>query len=152
MDILPATILDLNALRKLERACFDKDAWSLFDLIAVLSWMDVVRFKAVENSEMIGFVAGETRPSQGAAWIATIGVDPRFQRRGIGRALLHACEARINHPRIKLTVRVSNHSAISLYEKEGYCTLDIWRRYYSDGEDGLVMEKNLGNQHEHGGI
>lgn len=143
MDIVPANILDLNALRKLERACFDVDAWSLFDLIAVLSWPDVVRFKAVENGQMIGFVAGETRPSRGAAWIATIAVDPRFQRRGIGRMLLRACEARFRSPKVKLTVRVSNRGAISLYEQEGYRTSEIWHGYYKDGEDGLVMEKTL---------
>ena len=143
MEILPATILDLNALRKLEQVCFDKDAWSLFDLIAVLSWPDVVRLKAVEDGDMIGFVAGETRHSRGAGWIATIAVDPRYQRRGIGRALLQTCEARMKLPLVKLTVRVSNQKAISLYEKEGYHTVDIWSRYYRDGEDGLVMEKSL---------
>ena len=143
MEILTAGILDLNALRKLERACFDKDAWSLFDLIAVLSWGDVIRLKAVDNGNMIGFVAGDTRPSQGAAWIATIAVDPRFQRRGVGRALLLACEARVNSPNMKLTVRPSNHGAIAMYEKEGYRTVDIWKKYYNDGEDGLVMEKSL---------
>lgn len=143
MEILPAGILDLNALRKLEHACFDIDAWSLFDLIAVLSWPEVIRFKAVEGSQMIGFVAGETRHSHGEAWIATIAVDPRFQRRGIGRELLHACEAQFKSQKVKLTVRVSNQGAISLYEREGYRTTDIWRRYYKDGEDGLVMEKNL---------
>lgn len=143
MEILPATILDLNSLRKLERACFDKDAWSLFDLIAVLSWGDVVRLKAVEDGAMIGFVAGDTRPSQGVAWVATIAVDPRFQRRGVGRALLLACEARVNLPNMKLTVRASNHGAIALYEKEGYRPIDVWKKYYNDGEDGLVMEKVL---------
>ncbi len=142
MEIVPATILDLNALRRLEHVCFDKDAWSLFDLIAVLSWVNVVRFKALENGEMVGFVAGETRQADGSAWIATICVDPRFQRRGMGRALLRACEARIPQARIKLTVRVSNQNAIALYEKEGYRTVDIWRRYYRDGEDGVIMEKS----------
>ena len=143
MEIQPATILDLNSLRKLERACFDKDAWSLFDLIAVLSWGDVIRLKAVDNGNMIGFVAGDTRPSEGAAWLATIAVDPRFQRRGVGRALLLACEARVNSPNMKLTVRLSNLGAIAMYEKEGYRTVDIWNTYYNDGEDGLVMEKSL---------
>jgi ribosomal-protein-alanine N-acetyltransferase len=44
---------------------------------------------------------------------------------------------------MKLTVRMSNEPAISLYEKEGYRSVDIWKRYYNDGEDGLVMEKKL---------
>ncbi|HLA06869.1 MAG TPA: GNAT family N-acetyltransferase [Anaerolineales bacterium] len=143
MEIVPATILDLNPLRKLERACFEKDAWSLFDLIAVLSWPEIVRYKAVEDGQMIGFVAGDTRLLQGAAWIATIGVDPRYQRRGIGRALLRACEERIASKRLKLTVRMSNRAAVSLYEQEGYHTADVWKAYYNDGEDGLVMEKFL---------
>ena len=53
----------------------EKDAWPLLDLIAVLTWPDVVRLKAVENGELIGFVAGDPRPSEGASWVATIGVD-----------------------------------------------------------------------------
>lgn len=143
MEILSASILDLSALRKLEHLCFEKDAWSLFDLIAVLSWPDVVRLKAVDDDVMIGFVAGEKRSSQSSGWIATLAVDPQYQRRGIGRALLKVCEERLGMPRVKLTVRVSNRGAISLYEQEGYRTVDIWARYYNDGEDGLVMEKSF---------
>ena len=144
MEIQTASLRDLGALRRLEQVCFEKDAWPLLDLIAVLTWPDVIKLKAVEGGEMIGFVAGDPHPSEGASWIATIGVDPRYQRRGIGRALLHACEERTKFPRMKLTVRMSNQSAISLYEKEGYRSVDIWKRYYNDGEDGLVMEKILG--------
>ena len=44
---------------------------------------------------------------------------------------------------MKLTVRMSNGPAITLYEREGYRSVDIWKRYYNDGEDGLVMEKTL---------
>jgi ribosomal-protein-alanine N-acetyltransferase len=143
MEIQVASLRDLAALRRLEHACFEKDAWPLLDLIAVLTWPDVVKLKAVEDGEMIGFVAGDPRASEGASWIATIGVDPRYQRRGIGRALLRACEERLKLPRVKLTVRMSNQGAITLYEKEGYRSVDIWRKYYNDGEDGLVMEKTL---------
>lgn len=146
MEIQPASIRDLGALRRLENACFGKDAWPIFDLVAVLTWSDIIRLKAVENGEMVGFVAGDPRPSQGAGWIATIGVDPSYQHRGIGRALLRACEARMNFPRSKLTVRLSNDKAISLYEKEGYRVVEIWKKYYNDGEDGLVMEKILSHE------
>ena len=144
MEIQTASLRDLGALRRLEHACFEKDAWPLLDLIAVLTWPDVIRLKAVEDGELIGFVAGDPRPSEGASWVATIAVDPRYQRRGIGRALLHACEEKTKLPRMKLSVRISNKGAISLYEKGGYQAVDIWKNYYNDGEDGLVMEKPLG--------
>ena len=58
MEIQTASLLDLGALRRLERACFEKDAWPLLDLVAVLTWPEVVRLKAVDSGEMIGFVAG----------------------------------------------------------------------------------------------
>ena len=143
MEIQTASIRDLRALRRLENACFEKDAWPLLDLIAVLTWTEVIRLKAEEDGQLVGFVAGDPRPSKGVAWVATIGVDPHYQRRGVGRALLRACEEQVNLPRIKLTVRLSNRVAVSLYEKEGYRTIDIWKTYYDDGEDGLVMEKIL---------
>lgn len=143
MDIQIASLRDLSALRKLEQAIFEKDAWSLFDLMAVLTWPEVIRLKAVQDGEMVGFVAGDPRPSQDLGWIATIGVDPRYQHRGIGRALLRACEDRMKFSRSRLTVRMSNNNAISLYQQEGYRTVDVWKQYYNDGEDGLVMEKIL---------
>ena len=146
MEIQPANIRDLGALRRLENACFGKDAWPIFDLVAVLTWSDIIRLKAVEDGEMVGFVAGDPRPSQDAGWIATIGVDPNYQHRGIGRALLRACEERMKFPRSKLTVRLSNDRAISLYEQEGYRVVEIWKKYYNDGEDGLVMEKVLSHE------
>ena len=143
MEIRTANLLDLAALRKLEKTCFEKDAWSILDLVAVLTWPEVIRLKVVENDEMIAFAACDPRPSQAVAWIATIAVDPRWQRRGIGRMLIHACEEQVKQPRMKLSVRVTNYGAIALYEKEGYQTVDVWGRYYSDNEDALVMEKFL---------
>jgi len=143
MEIQTANIIDLGPLRRLESVCFDKDAWPILDLIAVLTWPNIIRLKAVEADEMVGFIAGDPRQSDGVAWISTIAVDPRFQRRGIGRALLQACETQLGFPVIKLSVRLSNYGAIALYEKEGYRTSDVWRGYYNDGEDGLVMVKKL---------
>src|SRR4026208_1781755 len=120
MDIQSANIMDLGALRRLEIICFGGDAWPLLDLMAVLTLPDVIRLKAVDSGAMIGFVAGDTRHSAGVLWISTIGVDPRYPRRGIGRALLLACEAQARLAMMKLTVRPSNRAAIALYEKEGY--------------------------------
>jgi len=142
MQILPATFLDLNALIKLERTCFGPDAWPLLDLIAVLTLANVVRLKAVETGEMVGFAAGDPRPAEGFSWIATIGVAPQWRRQGIGRELLRACEARLATPHLRLSVRVSNDAAIRLYREEGYQRVDVLQNYYKDGEAALVMQKS----------
>ncbi len=142
MEISTASLLDLNALNRLERLCFGEDAWPLFDLIAVLTFAEVVRLKAVESGEMVGFVAGDPKPSESLSWIATIGVLPEFRRRGIGRELLRACEAKLRTPRIRLSVRTSNAGAIRLYELEGYERVEVWQGYYNDGGAALVMEKH----------
>ena len=143
MQISKASLLDLNALRKLEKESFAKDAWPLLDLIAVLTFPDVIRIKATENQQMIGFIAGDPRLHDGWGWVATIAVDPRYRLKGIGRTLLHACEKELGVPRIRLTVRSSNQGAITMYEKEGYQTIDIWSAYYNDGESAMLMEKTL---------
>ncbi len=141
--IQPATWQDLNSLRQLERLCFPKDAWPLLDLVGVLTLPGVVRLKAELDGQMVGFIAGDIRPMQHMAWIATIGVLPDYRGRGIGRLLLEACEALIHEPRVRLCVRSSNETAIQLYLTSGYQRAGLWPNYYQDGEDALVMEKRL---------
>lgn len=141
MTILPASFLDVGPLQRIERACFEHDAWPFLDLMAVLTFPDVIRLKAVEDGQMIGFVAGDPRKSRQYSWIATIGVLPEYQRKGIGRALLRACEDQLQTPSIRLCVRIDNGGAIRLYEQEDYQRIDVWRNYYKGGGDALVMEK-----------
>jgi ribosomal protein S18 acetylase RimI-like enzyme len=145
MDILPATLRDLGQLRRIEQACFPKDAWPLLDLMAVLTWPEVIRLKAVMDSRMVGFIAGDPRRTEGMAWIATLGVLPEYRRQGIARLLLLECERRLHAQRLRLCVRLDNFGAIRLYEQEGYVRVGTWTKYYNDGGDALVMEKNRGN-------
>ncbi|MEJ5241340.1 MAG: N-acetyltransferase [Anaerolineales bacterium] len=141
--IRPAWIWDLGALYFLEHLCFGEDAWSIYDLVAVLTLPGVVRLKAVRRYRMIGFIAGDPHPAEGFAWIATIGVHPAYRRQGVGRALLRSCEARLQVPRVRLTVRRSNQAAIRLYEQEGYRIVDSIPAYYRDGETAWLMEKEI---------
>jgi ribosomal protein S18 acetylase RimI-like enzyme len=141
MDILPASLHDLGPLRRVEQACFPKDAWPLLDLMAVLTWPEVVRLKAVVDGQMVGFIAGDPRRDEGMAWIATLGVLPDYRRQGIARALLLECEKRLTASRLRLCVRLDNPGAIRLYEQEGYQRVGTWTKYYNDGGDALVMEK-----------
>ncbi len=139
--IEPASLRDLGALRHLEQVSFPKDAWPLLDLISVLSFGGVIRLKAVNEKQMVGFIAGDVRRMEGVAWIATLAVLPEHRGRGIGAALLQACEAQIPVNRIRLCVRPSNEEAIRLYERFGYVRVGEWTKYYQDGESALVMEK-----------
>jgi ribosomal protein S18 acetylase RimI-like enzyme len=146
----PANWKDLNALRQLEKACFPKDAWPLWDMIGILTLSGVVRLKAVVGEQMVGFVGVDIRQSERLAWIATIGVLPEYRRQGIGGALLEACEreleareAQARLSAVRLTVRKSNQAAIQLYEEAGYHKVGLWPSYYQDKEDGVVMEKAL---------
>lgn len=139
--IEPASLRDLGGLRHVEQICFPKDAWPLLDLIGVLAYRGVVRLKAVRDQQMVGFIAGDVRRMEGMAWIATLAVLPEYRGKGIGAALLQACEAQIPVNRIRLCVRPSNDVAIRLYERFGYAKVAEWTRYYNDGESALVMEK-----------
>jgi len=146
IHILPANWRDLNPVRQLEQVCFPHDAWPLFDIVGVLTLPNVIRLKAVCEDEMVGFVAADLRRRERLAWIATIGVLPGYRRRGVGWDLMEACEAQIDLPAVRLSVRTSNHPAIQLYTNLGYRHIGRWIEYYQDGEDALVMEKVL----EHG--
>ena len=141
MQILPANLFDLNALRGLEKACFPLDAWPLLDLVAVLSAPGVIRLKAEENGQMVGFVVGDPHPQEGISWISSIGVLPEYRGRGIGRALLETCQDALPTAIIHLCVRPSNEEAIRMYKMAGYEHIDRWAGYYNGGEDGLIMEK-----------
>ena len=145
MDIFPASLRDLGPLRHMEQACFPKDAWPLLDLMAVLTWPEVIRLKAVVAGRMVGFIAGDPRRTEGMGWIATVGVLPEYRRQGIARALLRECEKRLHTARLRLCVRLENTGAIRLYEQEGYRRVGTWTKYYNDGGDALVMEKEQAN-------
>lgn len=142
--IEPANLKDLGGLRHLEQVCFPRDAWPLLDLIGVLTFPAVVRLKAVAEGRMIGFVAGDVRQTDRIAWIATIGVLPEFRGRGVGAALLQACEERIPLAVVRLCVRKDNLDAIQMYERFGYQRKGEWSAYYQDGAAALVMEKVRG--------
>lgn len=136
-----AGLRDLTALRALEKVCFPVDAWAMLDLVAVLSFPHIIRLKAVVQGQMVGFIAGDVNREEKVAWIATVGVLPEMRGRGIGTALMNACEAKVPLDTLRLCVRKTNVGAIRLYEALGYRKINEWIKYYQDGESAIVMEK-----------
>jgi ribosomal protein S18 acetylase RimI-like enzyme len=99
----------------------------------------------VVAGELVGFIGGDLRPSEGTGWVATLAVLPQYRRMGIATGLLHACERMIHLNAVRLSVRRSNDAAAALYHREGFRLVDLWPNYYNDGEDALVLEKKLEN-------
>ena len=81
------------------------------------------------------------------AWhVMNIAVDPPQRGRGVGTMLLeHLFELTVDDARrgYTLEVRVSNASAIALYERLGFTSRGLRRGYYTDNrEDALIMWKD----------
>jgi len=147
VDLQPARLRDVGEIYRLEKRCFQRDAWPWIDILAVLVFPETVRIKALRAGVIAGYVIGDRRRHSGLGWIASIGVHPDHRRNGIGRLLLEACEHELGMDRIRLTLRRSNREAMALYVTCGYVPVDTWKRYYRDGEDGIVMEKSLTGGH-----
>lgn len=142
IEIVPASWRDTRALVRLDRRCFKPvDAFAWYEFLGLCLWPTVISLKAVAGDRIVGFIAGDPRPSEGHTIIVTIGVDPDWQGRGLGERLMRAVEDRSALARLQLMVRVSNVPALKLYRKLGYDIVDTWRAYYPDGEDAYLMEK-----------
>ena len=89
----------------------------------------------------LAFVAG---PPLAEAEIHTIGVDPAYQRRGIGRELLRGLLAVADAERatVFFEVRTDNDAARRLYEDEGFTVVGLRKRYYRpSGADAHTMRR-----------
>ena len=79
--------------------------------------------------------------------VLNVAVAPEARRRGVARAILDRVEAqgREQGARVSmLEVRRGNAPAIALYRSLGYREVGVRPRYYAeDGEDALVMDKDL---------
>ena len=139
---------DIMSIAALEKQCFS-DPWSFRMLADTFFGENVITAVAEEEGQLADYgfavLAGED------ADIANVAVAPAFRRRGIARQILESLEKRAASAgvgRIFLEVRVSNAPAMALYLKCGYVGRYVRPRYYGDGEDALIMEKQLGTDRQ----
>jgi ribosomal protein S18 acetylase RimI-like enzyme len=142
-EIQPADWRDVRDVYLLEKACFEEDAWPLWDVLGVLTFPEIIRLKAELGNKLVGFIAVDQRPQAGEAWIATVGVLPSYRRQGIATRLLEAAEGQVDQPVIKLSVRAGNRPAVQLYRRRGYALAGIWPQYYTEQVDALIFQKKL---------
>jgi ribosomal-protein-alanine N-acetyltransferase len=98
------------------------------------------------NDELVGYagIARLGRISPFEYEIHTIGVDPDYQRHGIGRAMMDRLLAWTEPgSAVFLEVRTDNEPAITLYRGLGFITVGVRKRYYrASGADAYTMRRD----------
>ena len=80
------------------------------------------------------------------AEIRYFSVHPSYKRRGLGKKLIHKIFKNCRNENIKkifLEVSLKNKQALSFYDYFGFKTISIRKKYYKDGSDALIKEKNV---------
>jgi len=133
------TYADLPQVVAIERRAFPTP-WSLAMFVLELSKPAGICLAAFDGERMVGYLICSRYDT---VWhLMNVSVDPDRRREGIATALLGALIDRIGDPAAHLTleVRQSNQGAIRLYDRFGFRSAGIRRRYYQDnGEDALIM-------------
>jgi len=150
---------DFLTLWTIDQGCFAPEiAYSQFELRRYIRWATsftlvaerritaeaVPNVVAIDSSGIIGFVVvncGKT-----AGHIITIDVRAEARGKRVGSALLNNAEDRLRSSgcrSVRLETAVDNVAAIAFYKKHGYAVVNAMPRYYSNGVDALVLEKDL---------
>lgn len=141
---------DFETLWHIDQQCFAPGiSYSQPELAAYIrvlnSFTLVAENASSDPPRILGFLIATTnRRRQGH--IITIDVLPQAQRFGVGSKLLTAAEDRLRARQcasVFLETAVNNAPALAFYKRHHYFVRKTLPRYYPDGLDALVLEKNL---------
>ncbi|MFH2056040.1 MAG: ribosomal protein S18-alanine N-acetyltransferase [bacterium] len=135
---------DLDQVLEIEAASFT-DAWSRKAFESDINNKLIITLAVRQGQKCIGYLDCLAVDNYG--YIANIAVTAEARSRGIGRALLDELCYRLrrrNKFLILLDVRVSNHGAISFYERYGFTILVQRSDFYSHPvEDSYTMSLEM---------
>jgi ribosomal-protein-alanine N-acetyltransferase len=137
---------DLETLWRMDQECFPPGiAYSKRELTTYVRHPKSLTLVAVEAEQAViqGFIVAH---KGGIGHIITIDVSPAVRRSGVGSLLLRAAEERLHasgSTAVGLETAVDNMTALSFYKRHGYSVVRTWPRYYPNGVDALVMNKEL---------
>jgi len=106
---------------------------------------------ATINDDVVGYIIAEVQKDlygKAIGHIVNLAVDPKYRGKGIGKALLQHLLNRFmgkGITRVYLEVSKSNEIAKKLYKAYGFKEQGVIRGYYQNGDDAVVMVKDLGN-------
>lgn len=120
-----------------------KDGWSEASFLSSIDCGLLRIFGIFDNDELVGFIS---LGMSDVVDVETIYVKEEYRRKGFALQLLNQAEKvarEILAESIMLEVRQSNFSAIKLYEKAGFTKISVRKNYYFDGENALVLKKEI---------
>ena len=134
---------DLSAIEAIEQKAYPTP-WSRSMFASELAKPTSICLGAFDGDDLVGYVINSRYVD---AWhIMNVAVDPDRCRRGVATALIGRLLERVGDADAQYTleVRCSNRPAIELYERFGFRSAGLRRRYYQDnGEDALIMWRTL---------
>ena len=135
---------DILRISQLEKECFNEDAWDYKQIAHSFESENFVGLAAEDGGEVVGY--GAITVAVDTADVENIAVSEPYRFSGIGSAILDSLVEEAQKKGVKklfLEVRVSNANAMLLYLKHGFVGDYCRTRYYPDGEDALVMKKEI---------
>ena len=139
LDIRRLSYADLPQVIAIERRAFPTP-WSLAMFVLELSKPSGICLAALRDGRIVGYLICSRYDT---VWhVMNVAVDDRLRRQRIATTLLTHLFERADEPgeQYTLEVRTSNAPAMRLYERFGFRSAGVRRRYYHDnGEDALIM-------------
>jgi ribosomal-protein-alanine N-acetyltransferase len=143
VDVRRLTYADLPQVVAIERRAFTTP-WSLAMFVLELSKPSGVCLAAEiaddTGRELVGYLVCSRYDT---VWhVMNVAVDPDRRRHGIATAMIAVLLREVGDAdsQVTLEVRRSNGGAIALYERFGFRSAGVRRRYYQDnGEDAVIM-------------
>lgn len=135
---------DILKISELEKEIFAGEAWSYKTLATIFKTPTFSGVLCEDGGEIAGY--GGITVAADSADIGNIAVAENYRGGGIGSSILQKLielAKKKGVQKVFLEVRVSNSAALGLYLKCGFVGAYARTRYYPDGEDCLVMVKNL---------
>ncbi len=135
---------DILRISEIEKECFPGEPWTFRMLASSFESDAFFGVLAEDGGEIAGY--GGVTVASDSADIDNIAVTEPYRNSGVGTAILgELCSLARSKgaEKVFLEVRVSNSPALCLYLKNGFKGVHARTRYYTDGEDCLVMSKEL---------
>ena len=132
----------VEAIAELEKLCFS-DPWSVNSISSELNNALSLWLVALDEDKVVGYVGSQS--VMGWSDMMNLAVHPDYRRQKIGenlvKKLIEMLRERENTC-LTLEVRISNFSAIALYEKIGFVQVGKRPNYYHNPkEDALILRK-----------